>query len=238
MKLRRVAISIAATTALALGGAATAFADAHTTTINLHEPHVGSTAEGFQQDCQDDKFAERGEDEDAWHFVLPGQGSFESLTLTFSTLDGNVVATITSKDAENPSTGDGWRGYIDPAGKSGSDKHAYVFTAAGWTLTGGTAEVVDSDEERFNLSHVCPGVPDDEGENGNGEGENGNGEGENGNGEGENGNGETPAPVPTEVPAGYGTGSGVAGTVGLLAAFAAALAAGALLIRRRLLNEN
>jgi hypothetical protein len=30
----------------------------------------------------------------------------------------------------------------------------------------------------------------------------------------------------------------VAGTVGLLGAFAAAVAAGALLIRRRLLNEN
>jgi hypothetical protein len=51
---------------------------------------------------------------------------------------------------------------------------------------------------------------------------------------------ETPVPVPTAVPAGSGTasGSGTPAVMGLLAALAGALAAGTVIVRRRLGHES
>ena len=127
-------------------------------------------------------------------------------------------------------------------------QHAWVFTEAGWTLTGGSADVDDKGKQDFFvLSHTCPGVPDngDNGDNGDDNGDNGDDNGDNGDDNGDDGdNGddkETPKPaVPTDVPAGLGDsgGSNAAGTIGLLAVAAGMMAGIAVLVRRRFVEDN
>jgi hypothetical protein len=247
LKLRHLATSVAATTALALVGAAPAFAQE--TTINIRDSHVPTTAEGFKNVKCEGPFENLDGDVDGWHFVLPGNdASFVSLTLTYDTPDGDVVATIASTDSSAPSVGPGWSGYIDAAGASGAFRHAYVFTDADWTLTAGSA-VSEGGHDVFNLSHTCPGgpveptptptpTPGEEGE----EGDEANGE-EPGDEAGAEEEGdvdaEEPAPVPTEVPAGVnGTPGSMGGLIGLLALVGAFAVGGMALIKRRFLQTS
>lgn len=116
------------------------------TKLDLNSSHVGATADGFgSQDC-DDFDPLPAEDEDGWHFVAPGKFEFVSLTLSFKTKTGTPFT------VEVP----GADGMIDKG------KHAYVYTPAGATLTGGSAEVAGDQVgniDFFNLSHTCPSVP-------------------------------------------------------------------------------
>jgi hypothetical protein len=214
MKLRRVAISIAATTALALGGATSALAE---TEVN-YEDFEGNatTCSGGQNPAGLDGELLIGGDEDASDSTDDVSGTVTDkkyLNIEVHN-DDLVIYGIVIK------AGDGYRIYYSPEPDMhgplvGQDKN--VPTISHWFLCG---EVPP------------PGNGDDDD---NGKKDDDNGEEQ----EDENGDKEPEKTVPTAVPAGYGdTGSGVAGLVGLLAAFAAAIAAGALLIRRRLLNEN
>jgi LPXTG-motif cell wall-anchored protein len=162
--LSRLAVAAAAAGALTLIAATSALAD---TQISINPKQVPTTADKFGGDDCTGPFANLPDDQDGWHFVLPAASgdSFTSLTLTFTNLSGGTVTvTITSTDPQNPSTGSGWSGYIDNAGSSGADKHAYVFTDAGWTLTGGTAMVTGDTgvHPQFVLSHTCAGTPSEE----------------------------------------------------------------------------
>lgn len=139
----------------------------------INDDHVPTTAANFSpQECTE-PFAGLPDNVDGWHFVLPsadGADNFVSLTLTFDTPGGEVVAVI---DKRNPhgetdvalSFGSGWSGYIIATG-SGDYRHAYMFTEAGWTLTAGSAMIEEATEfGSFNLSHVCaasPGTPPSE----------------------------------------------------------------------------
>ncbi|MEU2181547.1 LPXTG cell wall anchor domain-containing protein [Streptomyces thermolilacinus] len=74
-------------------------------------------------------------DQDGWHFVLPGKDAdFVKLTVTFEPGGQQVIT-----DFGPP-----------------SDKHAYVASAPGATLTSVVAEVKGGDLKKFNLSHTCP----------------------------------------------------------------------------------
>jgi hypothetical protein len=126
----------------------------------LKESHEGARAATFgTQDCSA-PFDMLQDGYDGWHFVLPGQSDFESITLFYNAPGGPVtVGPIASPDPDAPTSDpDGrWSGYIDATG-SEAFKHAYITTEAGWTLTGGTA-TTDPDTDEFNLSHTCAGTP-------------------------------------------------------------------------------
>ncbi|HZN19692.1 MAG TPA: LPXTG cell wall anchor domain-containing protein [Micromonosporaceae bacterium] len=122
-------------------------------TVPLHEPHIGSTAAGFgTQICGDENFEPGPDGYDAWHFVLPGNAGtgFLSLTVNFGA-NGSITVTADGGGPNNSYIRD------DP-----HDQHAYVFTPAGWTLTGGTATVSGTPAQgaNFVLSHTCPGSGD------------------------------------------------------------------------------
>lgn len=149
---------------LALAMAAPAYADSP---AEINDDHVPTTAADFKpQECTD-PFDSLPGNVDGWHFVLPNAGgadNFVSLTLTFDTPGGEVVALIDARNLHGAdplveSSGPGWTGYIIATG-AGDYRHAYLFTDAGWTLTAGTA-VIEEDTEfgAFNLSHVCAGTP-------------------------------------------------------------------------------
>lgn len=97
---------------------------------------------------------------DGWHFILPDASgdAFVSLKLTFTTPDGPLEVTIPGGGGDD----DLYWGVLGEAGGK-SNKHAYLQTWAGWTLTGGTAVVQRGDgqytQDIFNLSHVCAGTP-------------------------------------------------------------------------------
>jgi LPXTG-motif cell wall-anchored protein len=154
--LSRFAVATAAAGALTLVVATSAWAD---TKIFVNPAQVPTTALEFGggDDCIG-PLAGLPDGVDGWHLVLPSSSgdNFVSLTLTFSKPGGGTAtAVITSTNSSAPSTGAGWSGYIDNAG--GSDKHAYVFTDAGWTLTAGEA-IVTGDvgkHPQFVLSHTC-----------------------------------------------------------------------------------
>jgi LPXTG-motif cell wall-anchored protein len=149
----RLAVAAAASL-LSLGTATAAWAVIN---ININPAHIPTTAAQFQQECKG-PFAALPEGTDGWHFVLPNTSgdSFVGLHAIFS---NGVTAKVSSTDAGAPSTGSGWWGYIDNAGAS--NKHVYLFTAAGWTLTDAVA-VVDGAQaqegDTFNLSHTCAGT--------------------------------------------------------------------------------
>ncbi|MEH0938941.1 hypothetical protein, partial [Micromonospora psammae] len=147
----RAALTAAAATAC-LTFATPAWASS---TAPLHPGHVGSTAAGFgTQQCGDEKFDGLPAGHDGWHFVLPTNkaGNFESLTLTFKNSAGSTV-TVKVPDSTDP--------YTDfLSGNGGGDKqvkHAYLFTPAGWKLTGGSA-TISGQADKFNLSHTCAGT--------------------------------------------------------------------------------
>ncbi len=159
MRTMRIALgaAVAALTTLALATPASAAA----VTINIKSAHLSKTAAEFDGKTCTGPFDDLSVTKDGWHFVLPAASGedFLSLTLTFTSPAGTVPVTITGTEAA-PSTGPGWSGYIDNAGSSGSDKHAYLVADAGWTLTAGSASVNNGVQEAtFNLSHTCAGTP-------------------------------------------------------------------------------
>ncbi|HET8680791.1 MAG TPA: LPXTG cell wall anchor domain-containing protein [Micromonosporaceae bacterium] len=144
--LSRLTVAAAAAGALLLLTVNAASADG---TVPLHEPHIGSTAAGFgTQICGDENFEPGPDGYDAWHFVYPGNPGtgFLSLTVNFG---ANGSVTVTAAGGGPNSS------YI----RSDNPMHAYVFTPAGWTLTGGTATVSGTPAQgaKFVLSHTCPG---------------------------------------------------------------------------------
>jgi LPXTG-motif cell wall-anchored protein len=159
--MRRLLVRFAfVAAALSVGLMAASPAQAADGPAVLNSAHVGKTA-GFQEECTG-PFKSLPSGYDGWHFVLPATSgtSFLSATLTFSSPGGTVtVGPVTSTDSANPTkAGDNsWYAYFDNAGAA--EKHLYVFTAVGWTLTGGTAQVTDvSADAFFNLSHTCKGT--------------------------------------------------------------------------------
>jgi LPXTG-motif cell wall-anchored protein len=125
---------------------------AHAVVANLNPAHVGAFAATFNQECTG-PFNPLPAGTDGWHFVLPGQGEFQSITLNYS--GGVTAGPITSTTAQS---GPGWTGFLDSAGQGGGLKHAYVFTSpVGLQLLGGTATTTAGDS--FNLSHTCSGSP-------------------------------------------------------------------------------
>jgi LPXTG-motif cell wall-anchored protein len=150
--LPRLGITAVAVGIAALGIATPAWAD---TTAPLHEAHKNKLAEDFEQECDDARFQGLGDDEDGWHFVLTGNGSFTSITVSF---DPDGV-----KD-DDPSDDVTFTGTPDNPGdftfyKAGQDwKHAYLFTPAGWLLVDGSATVAGGDDTtKFVVSHTCAG---------------------------------------------------------------------------------
>jgi cell division septation protein DedD len=143
--------------AIAMAIAAPAHAQAGTIPIN--GDYVPTTAQEFKtQECAG-PFQDLPENQDGWHFVLPGSSGtgFESVTLTFDTPDGVVEMFIDSHDATMPDPGVGSSGYLDDAG--GDFIHAYAFTEAGWTLTAGSAQVGDAEDGgSFSLNGTCSGA--------------------------------------------------------------------------------
>ncbi|MEU8158981.1 LPXTG cell wall anchor domain-containing protein [Micromonospora parva] len=149
-RLTRAAVRTATVTAV-LAIASPAWASS---IVPLNPAHAGATAGTFQQECQDPKFGTRPTNQDGWHFVLPTRraGDFQSLTLTFKDTSG-VSVTVTVPNPTDP--------YTDFLSANGGGdkqvKHAYLFTPAGWTLTGGSAQV-SGEGDKFNLSHTCAGA--------------------------------------------------------------------------------
>lgn len=211
--------AVAAGGVLALAAAAPAFADDHTTTIDIKDDHVPSAAEGFtNQEC-DGPFEDLNDGEDGFHFVLTqfgGDSADVAMFLDFEDGDGDPVPTIQA----NPND------FV----KTGQVVHLWLIVPAGWTLVGAWGEAPTADlgaNPQFNLSHTCPGEP-------------GNGNGETpppttpppGNGETPPpGNGETPPPG-EEEPGLPVTGMQVGGLVALGVALLAAGAA-MMVVRRR-----
>lgn len=136
--LVRLATVAGAALAVGLSAASPALA---ATTIPINPGNVPTTAADYEQGCDfgDGPYA----DKDVWVFVLPGNsGDFVSVTATFSTSGGTVTRTI-------PTDGGA---IVDDKGTS----KAWIATAAGWTLTGATAEITGtSPQDQFNLTHTC-----------------------------------------------------------------------------------
>jgi hypothetical protein len=160
MRQRFARLAFTAAAAVMAGLAFASPAQAADGTAVLNPAHVNQTA-GFQQECTG-PFNPLPAGYDGWHFILPAASgtSFVSATLTFSSPSGTVtVGPITSTSAASPTKAadNSWYGYFDNAGTA--EKHLYVFTLAGWTLTGGTAQVTDvKADATFNLSHTCKGT--------------------------------------------------------------------------------
>lgn len=160
MRQRFARLALAATAAIMAGLAFGSPAQAADGPAVLNPAHVNKTA-GFQEECTG-PFNPLPAGYDGWHFVLPAASgtSFLTATLTFSSPGGPVtVGPITSTSAATPTKAadNSWYGYFDNAGAA--EKHLYVFTLAGWTLTGGTAQVTNAAADAtFNLSHTCKGT--------------------------------------------------------------------------------
>jgi hypothetical protein len=160
MRQRFARLVFAAAAAITVGLAFASPAQAADGPAVLNPAHVDKTA-GFQEECTG-PFKPLPAGYDGWHFILPAASgtSFISATLTFSSTSGTVtVGPITSTSAAAPTKAadNSWYGYFDNAGAA--EKHLYVFTLAGWTLKGGTAQVTNvAENATFNLSHTCKGT--------------------------------------------------------------------------------
>lgn len=150
--IRLVAV---ATITTVIGFATPAAADE---TVPIHSTQIPTTAQAFQTHLCTGPLDDLDADEDGWHFVTTGTSSFTSVTLKFHTPGGDVTVVITGTEGA-PSSGPGWVGFLDNAGAA--EKHAYLITDAGWELFEGTSQQ-SSAEEFFNVSHTCPGTPNDE----------------------------------------------------------------------------
>ena len=108
-------------------------------TVPLHSSHVGATNPGFQADsCPTPPAGKEGWW--GWHFVMPNNNNFTSLSVTFQNA-GTFSA--------DPFPGSAFVAHPD-------NSHAYVWTPGPDTLLGGSA-TSDGANEFFNLSHVCAG---------------------------------------------------------------------------------
>lgn len=128
--------AVLAVPAVALATATPAFAADDTYTVPLHQPlPIKATDDGVEPgECPDTIPA----DKDGWHFVLPTNDTvFVKLTVTFQPGGQQVITSF----------------------KAPTDKHAYVASPVGATLTSAVAEVKGGEVKWFNLSHTCPGTP-------------------------------------------------------------------------------
>lgn len=135
---------------LLAAGAAPAFAtedDSYTPKLRQQLPRTATTDDDGAPQKKFGNCADIPADQDGWHFVLPGNSSdFVKLTVTFKPGGEQVIT-----DFGPP-----------------SDKHAYVASEPGATLTSVVAEVKGGDLAKFNLSHTCPAqgtTPEKPGEN-------------------------------------------------------------------------
>jgi hypothetical protein len=111
-------------------------------TVPLHSSHVGATNPGFGTgSCPTPPPGQEGWW--GWHFVMPSNNNFTSLSVTFQNA-GTFSA--------NPFPGGVFVAHPD-------NSHAYIWTPGPDTLLAGSA-TSDGDNRSFNLSHVCPGVSD------------------------------------------------------------------------------
>ncbi|MEU9705840.1 LPXTG cell wall anchor domain-containing protein [Streptomyces sp. NPDC047981] len=116
-----------------------AFAADGPSTLPLHQAKDLPLAAG-DFETQEKTCADIPATQDGWHFVLPGSGKGESAVFTKLTVEFQPggVQTIT---------------VFGPP----SDKHAYVSSEPGAKLISATAEVKgEVKKEWFNLSHTCP----------------------------------------------------------------------------------
>ena len=222
--LRRMATVVAATTALALAGAAPALADHESVVDPLliddnENPTCTDVAALF---------------DDLLNVVELDKEEFESdqpseITIDPAEYDSEIFVIVKGGPRANVYFSD-FTGMVAPDNESGGPADISHVTVCGFET--------EDDDDNGN------------GDNGNGDNGNGdNGNGDNGNGD-DNGddNGkdddvddkETPkAEVPTEVPAGLGdTGSNTAGMIGLFAVVAGMAAGIAVLVRRRFVEDN
>ncbi|WP_232247281.1 LPXTG cell wall anchor domain-containing protein [Kitasatospora azatica] len=128
----RAAVTMAAAALTVVPFAAPALAAGGSTyTVPLHQP-TPITASGFGEHGNCPGISAN---QDGWHFVLPTNSTdFVKLTVTFQPGGQQVITTFGPP----------------------SDKHAYVASAPGATLTSATAEVKGGEVSWFNLSHTCP----------------------------------------------------------------------------------
>jgi LPXTG-motif cell wall-anchored protein len=129
------ACAVAAAVSLLLApAAAPAFAaDAGTYTVPIHQTlPLTATSEGVENEATCSTIPD---DQDGWHFVLPGNSTdFVKLTVTFKPGGEQVVTSFGPP----------------------SDKHAYVASEPGAELVSAVAEVKGGEVDWFNLSHTCP----------------------------------------------------------------------------------
>jgi hypothetical protein len=98
----------------------------------LHPAHVGAVNSTFPEhgQCPGDGWG--------WHFVVPGNGNFVTLSVTFASA-GTI--NMSGDDFGPP-----------------DDSHAYVTTPTDDTLLAGSATITGGNKDEFNLSHTCPGT--------------------------------------------------------------------------------
>lgn len=137
MKLNALAITLVLL--LAFTGAAMA---EEPVLVPLHASQVGVTNSGFETkgECPTPPAGQEGWW--GWHFIMPTNNNFTSLTVTFA--------------AAGTFSADPFPGGVFVAHPDNS--HAYIWTPTDDTLLAGSA-TSDGNNKFFNLSHVCPGNP-------------------------------------------------------------------------------
>jgi hypothetical protein len=111
-----------------------------TEAVPLNPAHVGATNPGFGVgDCPTPPAGQEGWW--GWHFIMPGNNNFTSLSVTFQNA-GTFSA--------DPFPGSVFVAHPD-------NSHAYIWTPTPDTLLAGSA-TSDGENSFFNLSHVCPGA--------------------------------------------------------------------------------
>jgi len=107
-------------------------------TVPLHQSQVGATNPGFtQESCPTPPAGQEGWW--GWHFVMPNNNNFTSLSVTFQNAGTFSADPFPGVFVAHP-----------------DNSHAYIWTPGPDTLVGGSA-TSDGDNTFFNLSHVCPG---------------------------------------------------------------------------------